>query len=137
MIVFFDDILVHSQSEKDHLEHLQCVLECLLSQQFFAKFSKCQFFQSTVEYLGHLVMGGGVQADPQKILAMLYWPLPRTLKQLRGFLGLMGYYHRFVRNFATIVAPLIELLKKDAFQWTPVATTTFDSLEQVLSDAFT
>ena len=132
--MFFDDILVYSQSKKDHLEHLQRVLERLLSQQFFAKLSKCQFFQSTVEYLGHLVTGGGVQVDPRKSSAMLSWPLPQTLKQLRRFLGLTRYYRRFVRNYATIATPFIELLKKDAFHWTLAATMTFDSLKQVLSE---
>ena len=83
VIVFFlYDIWVYSHSEFEHLEHLHCVLDCLLTQQFFAKFSKCQFFQTTVEYLGHLVLGGGVHADPCKISAMLTWPILQTLKQL-------------------------------------------------------
>ena len=76
-----------------------------------------------------IVTGGGVQADSRKILAMLSWLLPQTLKQLRGFLGLTRYYRKFVHNYVTIAAPLIELLKKDAFHWTPAATMAFDSLK--------
>ena len=91
VIVFFDDILVYNRSEFEHLRHLQQVLDCLFTHQFFAKFLKCQFFQSTVEYLGNLVSQGSVHADPHKISAMLTWPIPRTIKQLRGFLGLTGY----------------------------------------------
>ena len=80
VIIFFDDILVYSRSESKHLKHLQKVLDCLRTHQFFAKFLKCQFFQSTIEYLGHLVSQGSVHADPHKISAMLTWPIPRTLK---------------------------------------------------------
>ena len=92
VIVFFDDILVYSYSETGHIQHLQCVLECLLTRKFFAKLSKYQFFQTTVEYLGHLVTKGGVKADPKKTDAMINWLVPKTLKQLYGFLGIMGYY---------------------------------------------
>ena len=79
-------------------------------------------------------MGGGVQANPQKISTMLSWSSPRTLKQLWGFLGPTGYYRRFILNYATISAPFIKILKKDAFHWTPAATMAFDSLKQVLSE---
>ena len=94
-VIFFNDILVYNRSESEHLKHLHCMLDCHLTQQIFAKFSKCQFFQTTVEYLGHLVLGGGVHVDPRKISVMLTWPILRTLKQLQGFLSLIGYYHRF------------------------------------------
>lgn len=84
VIVFFDDILVYSRSRNDHYSHLQKVLGCLQEQVFFAKESKCQFFQDTIEYLGHVVTGGVVKADPKKIGAMIQWPIPTTIRKIAG-----------------------------------------------------
>lgn len=88
----------------------------------FAKGSKCQFFQDTIKYLGHLVSQDGVKVYPSKIAAMVDWPQPSNLKQLHGFLGLTRYYRRFVAHYAAIAAPLTELLKKDNYKWTEEAT---------------
>lgn len=132
VIVFFDDILVYSRSSKEHVQHLCEVLQCLLSHNFFAKGSKCHFFQKSIEYLGHLVSGEGVRADPSKVEAMNNWPQPKNLKQLCGFLGLTGYYRRFVAGYATIAAPLTELLKKDSFVWGEKATIAFECLKQAM-----
>lgn len=126
VIVFFDNILVYSRSSEEHVTHLQLVLTCLAENHYFAKGSKCHFFQSTIEYLGHFVTREGVMADPSKIEAMVEWPQPRNLKQLRRFLGLTGYYRRFVAFYATIAAPLTELLKRDNFQWTEDDSKAFE-----------
>lgn len=115
VIVFFDDILVYSSTLPEHAKHLAAVLTLLREHCFYAKLSKCSFCCTTVEYLGHLVTNGVLKADPAKIEAMLAWPAPKNVKQLRGFLGLTGYYCRFVTHYALIAAPLIELLKKDSF----------------------
>lgn len=115
--VFFDDILVYSKTEAEHLQHLRVVLQVLLEHQFFAKMSKCSFGQETMEYLGHVVSAAGVHVDQSKIKAISEWPEPKNVKQLRGFLGLAGYYRKFVKGYAEIAYPLTELLKKNLFVW--------------------
>ncbi|KAH7518588.1 hypothetical protein FEM48_Zijuj09G0187300 [Ziziphus jujuba var. spinosa] len=110
------------------------VLQCLTENSFFAKESKCQFFQSTIEYLGHLVSGEGVRADPTKVEAMISWPQPKNLKQLWGFWGLTGYYRQFVVHYAAIVAPLTDLLKKDNFLWMAEVTEAFEKLKRVITE---
>jgi hypothetical protein len=135
VIVFFDDILVYSKTLEDHLKHLETVFECLLTNQFFLKQSKCSFATNTIHYLGHVVSSAGVGPDPEKIIAMVDWPTPKTLKQLRGFLGLTGFYRKFIKNYASIAHPLTELLKKDAFHWGPEATAAFEKLKRAMTEA--
>ncbi|XP_062112214.1 transposon Ty3-I Gag-Pol polyprotein isoform X1 [Humulus lupulus] len=134
VIVFFDDILIYSKTGEDHRRHLRLVLQRLRDHCFYAKGSKCKFFQTTIDYLGHLISAQGVQADPSKVAAMVEWPQPHTIKHLRGFLGLTGYYRRFVAHYATIAAPLTELLKKDNFVWTEQATTAFLQLKHAMTE---
>lgn len=135
VIVFFDDILIFSTSQEVHNQHLASVLGVLQEHKFFVKLSKCSFCKSTVEYLGHLIGEGSLKADPAKIEAMTAWPVPKNVKQLRGFLGLTGYYHRFIANYALIAAPLTDLLKKDAFIWTDDAGTSFGALKTAMTSA--
>jgi hypothetical protein len=105
----------------------------LLSQhQLFLKQSKCAFGASQVEYLGHLVGKDGIGVDPKKIKAMQDWPHPKTLKSLRGFLGLTGYYRKFVKNYGKIAAPLTALLKKNSFTWTPSVAQAFQTLKMAM-----
>jgi hypothetical protein len=135
VIVFFDDILVYSKTWEDHLQHLELVFNCLLQNQFFLKDSKCSFAQESISYLGHIVSSHGVGPDPEKIQAMVDWPTPTTLKQLRGFLGLTGFYRKFVHKYAAIATPLTDLLKKDAFVWSESAQTAFDALKKAMTEA--
>ncbi|XP_038678483.1 uncharacterized protein LOC119979936 [Tripterygium wilfordii] len=100
ILVFFDDILVYSKNMGEHVEHLKLALEVLKDHQLYAKFSKCSFAAPEVVYLGHVVTAEGVKADPKKLEAMLDWPRPTTVKGLRGFLGLTGYYRKFIKNYA-------------------------------------
>ena len=132
---FFDDILVYSSSFADHIGHLESVLDTLSSNRFYVKLSKCFFCQGQIEYLGYIVTAAGVQADPQKLEAMVHWPVPSNLKQLRGFLGLTGYYRRFIAGFASIVAPLTDLLRRDAFLWGPKAELAFAKLKEAMTHA--
>jgi hypothetical protein len=133
--VFFDDILVYSTSIEDHLQHLTQVFSTLLTAKFYLKLSKCLFAQQKLEYLGHIISGKGVQVDPSKISAMVDWPVPTSITSLRGFLGLTGFYRKFIRNYASIATPLTRLLRKDAFNWTEEAQLAFESLKQAMIKA--
>lgn len=133
VVVFFNDILIYNPTLHDHLMHLRMVLQTLRDNQFFVKKSKCIFGQDAVEYLGHIVSGCGVSMDRQKIQAMLDRPIPKNIKELREFLGLTGYYHRFVCSYASIASPLTDLLKKDPFQWSDAAQHSFDALKMAMA----
>ncbi|XP_026428595.1 uncharacterized protein LOC113324489 [Papaver somniferum] len=129
VLVFFDDILIYSKNMSEHLEHLSAVFEVLRQHQLFVKQSKCTFAQQSIGYLGHVISSQGVAVENEKIQSILSWPIPTTIKALRGFLGLAGYYRKFVKDFGKICAPLTQLLKKDAFTWTEDATKAFRLLQ--------
>jgi hypothetical protein len=133
VLVFFDNILVYSPSAEEHLHHLRTVLGVLQTNHIFGKASKCRFGVSEIDWLGHLISNHGVWADPSKLSAMLQWPLPHSIKSVRGRLGLTGYYRKFIYDYGIITAPLTALLKKNAFHWTSSATTTFLNLKEVVT----
>jgi hypothetical protein len=133
ILVFFDDILVYSKSWEEHLMHLQTVLNILSTNSLFAKAEKCCFGVLQVDYLGHQISAQGVSVDPKKIQAVLDWPKPTTVKGMRGFLGLAGYYRKFIRHFGGISAPLTQLLHKDSFHWTAAAEQAFKQLKEALT----
>jgi hypothetical protein len=132
VLVFFNDILIYSKTWTTHVSHVDRVLHLLSQHQLFLKQSKCVFGASEVEYLGHLVGKSSVRVDPKNIESMQDWPHPKTLKSLRGFLGLTGYYHKFVKNYGNILAPLIALLKKNSFTWTPAVAQAFQTLKMAM-----
>lgn len=132
LLVFFDDILIYSPDWETHLEHVQSALEVLQEQSLLIKKTKCDFGVSSVEYLGHIISSARVAIDPRKISSMREWSQPKTLKQLRGFLGLTGYYRRFIRNDGVISRPLTNLMKKDNFGWNCEAETAFETLKKCL-----
>ncbi|XP_026452183.1 uncharacterized protein LOC113352590 [Papaver somniferum] len=133
VLVFFDDILIYSRNMSDHLIHLSQVFEVLRSNQLFLKESKCTFAQSSVGYLGHVISAEGVSVEQEKIECIMSWPTPTTIRELHGFLGLAGYYRKFVKDFGKISAPLTQLLKKDAFQWSEKAIAAFKLLQTALT----
>nr|GEU32406.1 hypothetical protein [Tanacetum cinerariifolium] len=135
VLLFFDDILVYSRDMEQHKQHLRHVLSIMKEHKLFAKESKCVFGGREVDYLGHIISGDGVRTDPSKVEAVQEWPLPKTLKQLRGFLGLAGYYRCFIRSFRIIAKPLTYLLKKDAFKWGDEAQRAFEELKSALTSA--
>jgi len=136
VLVFFDDILIYSNSYAEHLEHIQQVLQLLQQDQWKVKLSKCAFAQRQVTYLGHVISEHGVATDPGKVSAVMNWPVPANVKVLRGFLGLAGYYRKFVRHFGIIAKPLTELLKKGVvYVWTSEHQRAFQTLQQALSSA--
>ena len=112
VLVFFDDILIYSRNLKEQLEHIKIVMDVLRDNKLFAKMSKCVFAVQQVEYLEHVISEQGVATDPQKIAAIVEWPTPDTVTKLRSFLGLAGYYRRFIKGYGLICCPLHDLLKK-------------------------
>ena len=133
VMVFLDDILIYSPDFETHIHHLTLVLDKLRENQLFMKASKCSFAQTKLEYLGHIISDKGVATDPSKIEAMITWPVPTTVTALRGFLGLTGYYRKFVQHYGLIAYPLTQLLRKKQFQWNAQAQQAFEQLKQAMA----
>jgi hypothetical protein len=117
----------------EHQHHLRLVLAVLLANCFVANQSKCKFGCAQVEYLGHIISGSGVAVDPEKIECILAWPEPKNVKGVRGFLGLTGYYRKFIKDYGKLAKPLTELTKKDNFSWGPEAKVAFSHLKHVMT----
>ena len=133
VIVFIDDILIYSHSLEEHAEHLRIVLNILKQKQLYAKFKKCEFWLEKVAFLGHVVSKDGVSVDPGKVEAVSCWPRPTTISEVRSFLGLAGYYRKFVEGFSKIASPLTNLTRKHVkFQWTDLCECSFMELKQKL-----
>jgi hypothetical protein len=136
VVVFIDDILIYSKSWSEHLQHIKAVLTLLQQHQFHVKLSKCAFAKQQLCYLGHVVSNQGVATDPSKIETIQNLPQPTNIKELRSFLGMTGYYRRFVSQFGLIAKPLTNLLKKgNLFVWTSETTKAFQTLKKALISA--
>jgi hypothetical protein len=136
VVVFIDDILIYSKSEKDHANHLRVVLQRLQDHKLYAKFSKCEFWLKSVKFLGHTISKDGISVDPSKVQEVMDWKPPKSVHQIRSFLGLAGYYRRFIPDFSRIAKPMTELLKKGVkFVWSEVCEKAFHTLRQHLTSA--
>lgn len=136
VIIFIDDILVYSRSIEEHRHHLRKVLEVLREQKLYAKFSKCHFWKKEVRFLGHVVSEDGISVDPDKVVAVREWKQPTTVTEIRSFLGLAGYYRRFIENFSLIASPLTKLTRKGVpFLWTDTCEKSFQELKHRLTTA--
>ncbi|TYK23813.1 pol protein [Cucumis melo var. makuwa] len=136
VIVFIDDILIYSKIEAEHEEHLHQVLETLRANKLYAKFSKCEFWLKRVTFLGNVVSSEGVSVDLTKIEAVTSWPRPSTISEIGSFLGLAGYYRRFVEDFSRIASPLAQLTRKGTpFVWSPACESNLQELKQKLVSA--
>ncbi|KAD2805520.1 hypothetical protein E3N88_38897 [Mikania micrantha] len=136
VIVFIDDILIYSQNEEDHKQHLKLVLQLLAKEKLYAKFSKCEFWLKEVHFLGHVVNDRGIQVDPSKIEAVKKWEAPTTPTEIRQFLGLAGYYRRFIENFSKIAKPLTMLTQKEQkYKWGSEQEEAFQLLKHKLCHA--
>ncbi|WVZ84812.1 LOW QUALITY PROTEIN: hypothetical protein U9M48_031799 [Paspalum notatum var. saurae] len=136
IVVFIDDILIYSKTEEEHEVHLRLVLQRLREHKLYAKLKKCEFWIDEVPFLGHIISKGGIAMDPRKISAITNWEVPQTPKEVRGFLGLAGYYRRFIENFSKTAKPMTSLLEKDAaFKWTADREAAFDELKKRLMTA--
>ncbi|KAI3724050.1 hypothetical protein L2E82_35815 [Cichorium intybus] len=136
VIVFIDDILVYSKSEAEHELHLREVLHTLKNEQLYAKLSKCDFWLREVQFVGHVVSAEGIKVDPAKIEAVMKWEPPKTPTEVRSFLGLAGYYRRFIQYFSKIAVPLTQLTRKEVkFLWGEKQQEAFEILKKKLCEA--
>jgi hypothetical protein len=136
VVVFIDDILIYSKNPEDHAKHLHVVLQRLRDHHLYAKFSKCEFWLDTVKFLGHTISSDGISVDPSKVQEVMDWKPPMSVHQIRSFLGLAGYYHRFIPNFSRIAKHMTELLNKGVkFSWDQKCEDAFHTLRAHLTTA--
>ena len=134
VVAFMDDILIHSQSEKEHEGHLRVVLQLLRDHQLYAKFSKCEFWLTKGRFLGHVVLASGMSVDPEKVEVVMSWERPKLVFEIRSFLGLAGYYRRFIEDFSRLAAPMTRLTWKVVkFEWIDLCEKAFQTLKMRLT----
>ena len=132
--VFVDDILIYYQSEEEHEDNLRIVLQALKDHQWYVKFSKCKFWLTEVKLLGHVVSASGVSIDAEKVEAVMSWERPKSVFEIRSFLGLAGYYMRFIEDFSRLAAPMTRLTQKGVnFEWDDMCEAAFQELKMRLT----
>jgi hypothetical protein len=131
VVVFINDICIYSKNEKELAKHLRIVLQRLRDHKLYAKFSKCEFWLNSVKFFGHTISKDGISIDPSKVLEVLDWKPPKFVHQIRSFLGLVGYYRRFILDLSRIAKPMTELLKKGVkFVWSEACEKAFHTLRK-------
>ena len=136
VVMFIDGILVYSKDRENHDTHIRVVLETLRKEQLYAKLSKCDFWLNEVSFLGHIVSKEGIRVDAKKIEVVVEWKPPRNVTEVHSFLGLVGYYRRFVKGFSMTPAPMTRLLQKNVkYEWSEKFQRSFDKLKEFLTEA--
>jgi hypothetical protein len=136
IVVFIDDILIFSKNKDERTKHLRIVLQCLRDHKLYAKFSKCEFWLDRVKFLGHTISKDSISVDPSKVQEVMDWKPPKLVHQIRSFMGLAGYYRRFIPDFSRIAKPMTELLKKGVmFVWNVEYDKAFHTLREHLTSA--
>jgi hypothetical protein len=136
VVVFIDDILIYSKNEEDYTNHMHIVLQRLRDHWLYAKFSMCEFWLDSIKFLGHTISSEGIALDPSKVQEVMDWKPPPSIHQIRSFLGLAGYYHRFIVDFSRIAKPMTKLLKKEVkFVWSENCAKAFHNLRKHLTIA--
>ena len=131
MVVFVDDFLIYSQSEEDHEDHLRIVLQALGEHQLYAKFSKCEFWLTEVRFLGHVVSSLGASVDQEKVEAVMSLERPKSVFEIRSFLGLTGYCRKFIEDFSQLAAPMTRLTRNEVkFEWDDLCEQAFQELKR-------
>jgi hypothetical protein len=134
VVVFIDDILVFSKTNEEHAEHLRLVLQKLREHKLYAKRSKCEFWLKEISFLGHVVSNDGIAVDPSKVKDMLNWKPPTDVSEICSFLGLAGYYRRFIEGFSKLAKPMTALLEKNAkFVWSDKCQESFEEFKKRLT----
>jgi len=137
VVVYFDDILIYSQTQEQHVGHLRQVLYTLQTEKFYANPKKCAFCIDRVIFLRFVVSSEGVSADPEKMKTITEWPQPRTrtIREVRSFHGLATFYRQFIKNFSAIMTPITDCLKSEGFQWTHAASKAFAEIKRMMTEA--
>lgn len=135
VVVYFDDILIFSNNLEEHVDHLTQVLCTLRFESFYINLKKCSFAQPSMLFLGFIISSNGVTTDPEKVQAILEWPTPNNIHEVKSFHGLASFYRRFVKGFSSIMAPITECTKRGAFLWTNAATKAFLQVKKLLTEA--
>ena len=136
MVVFVDDILIYTKSKEDHEDHLRIVLQALKEHQLYAKFSKCEFWLIEVRFLGHVVLASGVLLDPKKVKVVMSWETPKSVFEIRSFLGLAGYYRGFIQDFSRLASSMMKLTRNEVkFEWNDLCERAFQEMKRRLTSA--
>nr|CAD1820506.1 unnamed protein product [Ananas comosus var. bracteatus] len=135
LVVYFDDILIYSKSIEEHITHLRQVFQILREQKLYANFKKCNFVTNSLVFLGYVVSAEGIKMDPAKVEAIVSWPEPTSLQDIRSFHGLASFYRRFIQGFSTIITPITDCLKGGSFKWTNNAKKSFELLKTRMIEA--
>ena len=135
VVVYFDHILIFSKGREDHLQHLRIILGVLRKEKLYANLKKCRFMQESLVFLGFFISVDGVKMDPEKVQAILEWPSPCSITEVRSFHGLATFYRKFIHNFSSIVAPMTNCTKGREFSWAKEAKESFQYLKKKVSEA--